>query len=121
MLSESEEREGGPNVLRRILLVSALLTLVVILVATAAVGVARYPAFLHQPGARTLVVELFSVVLAYVLAIGFILRAHSRYWRTILRWAVLFGAVTGIVEILNIGIENSTLLIIRGPIPAVGF
>lgn len=87
----------------------------------AAVGVARCPTFFSQHGARAFVLELVCALLAYAVAIVFIARAHGAYWDSILRAAIVFGSLTGAIEVINVVIENGIPFSLRGPIVSIGF
>jgi len=99
----------------------ALLALVAINLGMAAVGVARYPAFFSQHGAHTFVLEPVCALLAYAVAIVFIARTHGPYWDAILRAAVVFGGLTGTIEVINVGIENGIPFAVRAPVVPIGF
>jgi hypothetical protein len=98
-----------------------LLTFIAIDIAMTIIALVRYPAFFSQPGARILVVQLACALLAYSVAIVFIARTHGPYWGSILSAAIVFGILTGTLEIMNIGIENGLPFAARGPILPIGF
>ncbi len=72
-----------------------------------AVAVAQYPPFFYQPGARIFVLESTSALAAYAVAALRVGRSKSASWDAILRVAFLFGILSGIVEALNIALENA--------------
>jgi len=84
----------------------AMLALIVANLTMIAVAVAQYPPFFYQPGARIFVLESASVLVAYAVAALWIGRSKSASWDAILRVATLFGILGGIVETLNIALEN---------------
>lgn len=83
-----------------------MLALIVANLTMIAVAVAQYPPFFYQPGARIFVLESASVLVAYAVAALWIGRSKSASWDAILRVATLFGILGGIVETLNIALEN---------------
>jgi hypothetical protein len=104
-----------------IVLAVALEALVAVNLALVALGLARYPAYFLQPGARTFVWETVGAFLVYAFAIVRIASVQSSYWRTILRSATIFGLTLGMFEIVNIGIENGIPFTVRGPILQIVF
>ena len=83
-----------------------LLALIVANLAMAAIAVGRYPAFFAQRGARLFLLEPISVLLVYAVGVVVVARTRGPYWDAILKTAIAFGAFTGILEVVNIGIEN---------------
>ena len=106
---------------RRLLLAIALLTPVAINIGMAVIAVARYPAFFSQPGARRFLFEPIGALLIYLVAIVLVSRTHGPNWDAILKTAILFGGLTGILEVANICIENGIPFSISGPRVAPGF
>jgi hypothetical protein len=106
---------------RRKALAFGLLTLVAISLAMAIVAVARYPAFFLQHGARVFLSEPICALLGYVVGIVLVSRSRGPHWDTILKTAVAFGVLTGILEVVNIGIENGIPFSASGPAVALGF
>ena len=94
-----------------------LLAVVVIDIAMAVIGVARCPAFFSQNGARTFVLEPVLALLVYAGAL-FLLRKTCHLF---FRGAILFGVITGIIEVINVGLENGIPLALRGPFIPIGF
>jgi len=115
------ENDGRPFIFRRAFLVFALLASVAINLVMAALGVARYPAFFSQHGAHTFVLKPVCALLTYAVVIVFIARRHGPYWDSILRAAMLFGGLTGTIEVINVGIENGIPFAVRGPVAGIGF
>jgi hypothetical protein len=103
------------------LLAFVLLAFIAGNIAMAVAGVARSPAFFSQSGASTLVLELVCALLAYAVPTIFLARTHSNYWDSILRGATVFGVITGIFEVINVGIENGIPFAVRGPLVSIGF
>jgi len=97
-----------------------LLTLIAVSLGMAAVAVARYPAFFLQSGARVYLFEPIGALVVYAVAIVLVARAHGQYWDAVLKTAILFGFLTGILEVVNIGIENG-IPFRAGPGVAIGF
>jgi hypothetical protein len=114
------ENHGRPITFRRAFLVFAL-AFVAINLGMAAVGVARYPAFLSQHGAPTFVLEPVCALLAYAVAVVFIARTHGPYWDSILGAATVFGGLSGTIEVINVTIENGIPFVVRGPVVPIGF
>ena len=85
----------------------AVLAVILANLAMIAVAVAQYPPFFYQPGARIFVLESTSVLLAYAVAAVWVGRSKSASWDAILGVATLFGILGGIVEALNIVLENA--------------
>jgi len=106
---------------RRKALAFGLLTLVAISLAMAIVAVARYPAFFLQRGARVFLSEPIFALLVYVVGIVLVSRSRGPYWDAVLKTAIPFGFLTGIIEIVNIGIENGIPFRASGPGVATGF
>ena len=95
----------------------AMLVLIVAAMAMAAIAVARYPAFLAQPSARTFLLEPLLVFVTYGASIVFIVvKMRGADSDIVLRNAALFGSATGVVEIANIAIENGIPFAVRGPV-----
>jgi hypothetical protein len=115
------ENDGRPIIFRRAFLAFALLAFVAINLGMAAIGVAPYPAFFSQHGAHTFVLKPVCALLAYAVAIVFIARRHGPYWDSILRAAMVFGGITGTIEVINVGIENGIPFLVRGPVVPIGF
>jgi hypothetical protein len=84
----------------------AMLALILANLTMIAVSVAQYPAFFYQPGARIVVLESMSVLVAYAVAAVWVGRRQGASWDAILRVATLFGMLGGIAEALNIALEN---------------
>jgi hypothetical protein len=105
----------------RVLLECALLGFVAANLGLIAVATKRYPPFFSQPGAHNFVLEPVLALLAYAVAIVLISRTRGPHWDSILRAAILFGGFSGIVEVINIGIENSAASASQGPVVPVGF
>ncbi|GAC1653701.1 MAG: hypothetical protein NVS9B15_14400 [Acidobacteriaceae bacterium] len=97
-----------------------LAVLIVADLAMIAVAVARYPALLSQPGARTFVAEPIFVLIVYAVAIFCFAKRRRATWDTILPTAVTFGVLTGTFEIVNIGIENGIPFSVHGRILQIG-
>jgi len=84
-------------------------------------AVARYPAFFLQPGALVYLFEPIGALVVYAVAIVLVARAHGQSWDAVLKTAIPFGLLTGIFEVLNIGIENGIPFRAAGPGLAIGF
>jgi hypothetical protein len=121
MLHTFDNQKGGPFILRRAFHGYALLVLIAINIAMTAVSVLRSPAFFSQRGAHTFVLEAVCVLLAYAVATIFLARTHGPYWDSILRAAMVFGLITGIFEVINVGIENGIPFFVRSSLVPIGF
>jgi hypothetical protein len=86
-----------------------------------ALAVARYPAFFEQHSAGVYLLELCVVLFLYVVATVFLFRVRGGVWNTILANASVFGVITGILETVNIGIENSGIAAAHVPAFPIGF
>jgi hypothetical protein len=84
----------------------AMLALILANLTMIAVAVAQYPAFFYQSGARIVVLESTSVLIAYAVATVWVGRRQGASWAAILRVATLFGIWGGIAEALNMALEN---------------
>jgi hypothetical protein len=98
-----------------------LLSLIAMTVGLAAMAVARYPAFFSQPTARLYLFEPICALLIYAVGIVLVSRTHGAYWNAMLKTAFVFGVLSGILEIVNIGIENGIPFPVPGPGVALGF
>ena len=105
---------------RRAAITFSLPVLIVADLAMIAVAVARYPALLSQPGARTFVAEPICVLIVYAVAIFCFAERRGATWDTILPTAVTFGLLTGTFEIVNMGIENGIPFSVHSPILQIG-
>jgi len=85
-----------------------------------AVMAARYPGFFSQPGARIFLIEPMCPLIVYAVAIALVLRLGGLYWNAILNTAIVFGVFTGILEVVNIGIENGVPFLVSGSRMALG-
>ena len=121
MLRNLDTHKRGPFALRRAFFALALLALIAVNLGTAAISLARYPAFFSQHGARAFVLKPVCAVVVYAVAIVFIVRTHGPHWDSIVRVAIVFGAATGIFEVINIGIENGIPFAAGGPVLPIGF
>jgi hypothetical protein len=72
----------------------------------AVLGIARYPALFIQHGAWIFVVQLVGVLLVYGGAAAALLRLHGPAWQTISKYGVVFGCITGGLELLSLAIET---------------
>jgi hypothetical protein len=115
------ENERRPFIFRRAFLVFAVLAFVAVNLRMAAVGVARCPAFFSQHGAHTFVLKPVCALLAYGVAVVFIARRDGPYWDWILKAALVFGGLTGTIEVINVGIENGIPFVAHGPVVPIGF
>lgn len=106
--------------LRRILPILVLLVLIALDLAMIVTAVHRYPALLTQPGARTFVLEPVIALLAYAAVIILLSSTPSRGLHSIQKPVLLFGLLTGSLEILNIVLENSRFTL-QGPAVPITF
>jgi hypothetical protein len=91
-----------------------LLALILAALGMIFITVAHYPSFLLQPGASAFIWEPVCALIAYAVSVVLILKSENRYWPRIHRWALIFGILTGVLEILNIVIENDLIPGLRG-------
>jgi hypothetical protein len=98
-----------------------LFSLIILDAGMAALAVARYPGFFEQHSALVYVLELAGILFLYAVATVFLLRVRGGAWHTILSNASAFGVITGVLEILNIGFENTAAAAARSPILSIGF
>jgi hypothetical protein len=87
----------------------------------AALAVARYPAFFEQHSALVYVLELAGILLLYAVVTALLLGVRDRVWNRILTNASAFGVITGALEIVNIGLENSGVAAAHMPAFPIGF
>ena len=85
------------------MLAIVLFTLIAVSLGMAGVTVARYPAFFAHPGARLYLLEPIGALLIYAVGIVLVSRTRGAYWDGILKTGMVFGALTGILEVINIG------------------
>jgi len=83
--------------------------------------VARYPAFFEQRSAVVYLLELGGILLVYAVTTVFLFRVRGGAWNVILTNASVFGVVTGVLAIVNIGIENSDVAAVHIPAFPIGF
>lgn len=98
-----------------------MLALIVADLTMMGVAIAHYPPFFGQPGALTYVLEPATVLLAYAVAAVWVGRSKAPDWDAIRRRAILFGLIGGILEALNIAIENGVPVAIHSPVVPIGF
>jgi uncharacterized membrane protein len=65
--------------------------------------------------------ELAGILFLYMVATVCLFRARGRVWNTILANASAFGVITGVLEVLNIGLENAAPAAARIPALSIGF
>lgn len=107
--------------LRRVILAFGLLAVVAMDIAMAAVGVAGLPAFFSQNGAGVFSLEPVVALQAYAVAIVLLARVRSAYWDALSRSALVYGVMTGMIEVINLGVENGIPFAVNGPFTAPGF
>ena len=98
-----------------------LLALIGINVGMAAIAVARFPAFFVQPAARVYLFEPIGALVVYAVAIVLVARVNGQYSDAVLKTAIPLGFLTGILEVVNIGIENGIPVRVVGSAVALGF
>jgi len=67
------------------------------------------------------VLETVCAFLAYAVATIYLARTRGPYWDSILTSASIFGVITGIFEVINVGFENGIPFVVRGPLLPIGF
>ncbi len=105
---------------RRTVITFALSALVIADLGMIAIAVARYPALFSQPRARTFEVEPICALVVYAVAIFCFAQRRGAAWNTILTTAVIFGLLTGAIEVLNMGIENGIPFSFHGSALQIG-
>lgn len=115
------KQHRGDTLLSRYAVLAVLMSLIISALGMIAASVAQYPPLLSQPRARTFVWEPACALIAYAVPIALIGRARSAYWFPILRNAIHFGILTGVLEILNLVIENGFLFGLRSAALQLGF
>lgn len=121
MVYASHTHKAGSFIVHRAFYGYALLALIAINIVMTGVRVSRSPAFFSQSGARTFVLEAVCALLFYAVATVYLARTRGPYWDSILASAFVFGVITGIFEIMNVGIENGIPFVVRGPLLSIGF
>lgn len=116
-----QNHSASPTFIRRRSLAIALLTLIAASLGMAVIAVLRYPSFFLQPVARLFFFEPTCALLIYVVGIFLVSRTHSPQWDAIQNAGMLFGALTGILEVVNIGMEIGIPFFMTGPHVALGF
>ena len=101
--------------LGRSLIAFALLVLIAASIGMAVAAVERSPAFLTQPSARAYLVEPVLALVAYACAVVVIVMRRGAAWEAELKSAAVFGGVAGLIEIVNIAIENGIPFAVQGP------
>jgi hypothetical protein len=91
-----------PRATRFVLLAFLLVTSILV-----TVRLSEYKSYFVQHNAGTYVVQLFVILIAYVIAIVFVGRLKGTFWVGIFRLAMIFGLASGLLEILTIGAENN--------------
>ena len=97
-----------------------LFSLITVNAGMAALALARYPAFFEQHSALVYVLELAGILFLYAVATVFLVRVSGRVWDTILSNASVFGVITGVLEVVNIGLEDTAAGAARSPILSIG-
>lgn len=105
---------------RRIVVTLVLASLVVADLGMIAVAVARYPALSAQPGARIFRLEAIGALVVYAAAIVAIAKSRGTFRDTVEPTALMFGLLTGTLEIVNLGIENGIPFSVNGPALQIG-
>ena len=93
----------------------ALLVLIAASIGMAVTAVERSPAFLTQPSARTYLAEAVLALVAYACAVIVIVMRRGAAWEVELKNGALFGGIAGLIEIINIAIENGIPSAVQGP------
>ncbi len=93
-------RIGGSETLRWPLFIIA------VDLAAAGVAVVNYPALWTQPGALRFVLGPVGLLLVYAVLFTAAARARGQDWVAIRKAGWVFGLVTALIEVLDIGLEN---------------
>ena len=94
----------------------ALLVLIATSMGMAVAAVEQSPTFPTQPSAWTYLLEPVLALAAYACAIVLIVMRRGAEWDVELRNAAVFGGLAGLIEIINIALENGIPFAVRGPI-----
>ncbi len=86
-----------------------LLALILVIGVLVIVRLSEYKAYFAQRNASTYVVQLFAILIPYVIAILFVSRLKGFFWTGLFKLAMMFGLASGVIEILTIAGENSIL------------
>jgi hypothetical protein len=111
---------GGP-MLRQTYPGVVLFSLIALNAGMAAFAISRYPAFFAQHSALVYVLELFGILLLYAVLAVYLVRVRGGAWSTILTNAMMFGVITGALEMINIGLEDLAPAAVHGPAVPIGF
>jgi len=93
-----------------------LLVLIATSIGMAVAAVERSPTFLAQPSARTFLLEPVLALVAYACGIVVVVMKRGIAWDVELRNAAVFGSIAGLIETINIAIENGIPVVVRSPV-----
>jgi hypothetical protein len=93
--------------MQRTVLTVLMLGLIATIGSVVAVRISSLPSFFEEPGAQIYLLQLAGMLVVYVVATLWVGSRRGETWRLVLRIALLFGLVTGALEALAIGIEDS--------------
>jgi hypothetical protein len=93
----------------------ALLVLIATSIGMAIAAAERNPSFLAQPAARIFLLEPVLALVVYACAVIVIVMRRGADWEVELRNAAVFGGLAGLVEVINIAIENGIPFAVKGP------
>jgi hypothetical protein len=98
-----------------------IMLLIAVDIALSSVAVLRYPALLHQHRAWMYLLEPTAVLLVYAIGTMYLSSRKGDLWAVIFRNATLVGLITGLIELVNIVIENHILNFTSGPLVSIAF
>jgi cell division protein FtsW (lipid II flippase) len=104
-ISITPNRKRMPRAKRFLLLLLILITSILVIV-----RLSEYKGYFAQHNANSYVLQLFAILIAYVIAILFVGRLKGSFWATIFRLAMMFGLASGLREILAIAGENNAVV-----------
>jgi len=110
------------KILRRSAIAFAFVALIAANLAMIVIAVARYPALFSQPRARFAVVGPVAVLIVYAVVFVWIGRTRTRRfnWDKIMASAALYGLLGGILDVLNIAVENGIPIALHIPALTIG-
>jgi len=99
----------------------ALFSLISLNAGMAVHTIARYPELFKQHSASVYVLEFYGILFLYAVLTVHLVRVRGGAWNTILTNATIFGVITGALEMINVGLENTASAAAHGPTLSIGF
>lgn len=109
-------------ILRRSVVAFASIALTAVNLVMIFIAVARYPAIFSQPGARWAVLGPVAVLITYAAVFLWIgsTRRRSSNCNKLMRSAAFYGLLGGILDLLNIAVENGIPVVLHLPELTIG-